>query len=70
MSSGADTPAPPTAIMLIARSCERRGRCAEGLNAAGIKTGGRTEGTCRRSATRSSGPERIRVEVVKRNVKP
>ena len=70
MSSGADTPAPPTAIMLIALRVNDVDAALKGLNAAGIKTAAEPKDLPALRYAFVQDPNGIRVEVVKRNVKP
>jgi lactoylglutathione lyase len=70
MSSGADTPAPPTAIMLVALRVTDVDAALKGLNAAGIKTAAEPRELPALRYAFVQDPNGIRVELVKRNVKP
>jgi lactoylglutathione lyase len=70
MSSGADTPAPPTAIMLIALRVNDVDAALKGLNAAGIKTAAEPRDLPALRYAFVQDPNGIRVELVRRNVTP
>jgi len=70
MSSGTDTPAPPTAIMLVALRVNDVDAALKGLNAAGIKTEAEPRDLPALRYAFVQDPNGIRVELVKRNVKP
>src|SRR6478672_8629916 len=70
MSSGADTPAPPTAILLIALRVNDVDAALKGLNAAGIKTAAEPKDLPALRYAFVQDPNGIRVELVKRNLKP
>jgi predicted enzyme related to lactoylglutathione lyase len=70
MSSGADTPAPPTAIQLVAFRVADVDAALKGLNANGIKTAAEARDLPALRYAFVQDPNGIRVEVVKRNIKP
>jgi predicted enzyme related to lactoylglutathione lyase len=70
MSSGADTPAPPAAIMLVALRVNDVDAALRGLNAAGIKTAAEPRDLPALRYAFVEDPNGIRVELVKRNVNP
>ena len=70
MSSGADTPAPPTAILLVALRVNDVDAALQGLNAAGVKTAAEPRDLPALRYAFVQDPNGIRVELVKRNVKP
>jgi predicted enzyme related to lactoylglutathione lyase len=70
MSSGADTPAPPTAIMLMALRVTDVDAALKGLNAAGIKTAAEPRDLPALRYAFVQDPNGIRVELVRRNVEP
>jgi predicted enzyme related to lactoylglutathione lyase len=70
MSSGADTPAPPTAIMLIALRVNDVDAALKGLNAAGTKTAAEPRDLPALRYAFVQDPNGIRVELVKRNIEP
>lgn len=70
MSSGADAPAPPTAILLVALRVNDVDAALKGLNAAGIKTAAEPRDLPALRYAFVQDPNGIRVEIVKRNIKP
>jgi predicted enzyme related to lactoylglutathione lyase len=70
MSSGADAPPPPTAILLVALRVNDVDAALKGLNAAGIKTASEPRELPALRYAFVQDPNGIRVEIVKRNVKP
>ena len=70
MSSGADTPAPPTAIVLIALRVNDVDAALKGLNAAGIKTAAEPRDLPALRYAFVQDPNGVRVELVKRNIEP
>ncbi len=70
MSSGADTPAPPTAILLVALRVNDVDAALKELNAAGIKTAAEPRGLPALRYAFVQDPNGIRVELVKRNLTP
>src|SRR6476646_6274201 len=70
MSSGADTPAPPTAILLVALRVNDVDATLKGLNAAGVKTAAEPRDLPALRYAFVQDPNGIRVEIVKRNLKP
>jgi lactoylglutathione lyase len=70
MSSGADAPPPPTAILLIALRVNDVDSTLKNLNANGIKTASEPRDLPALRYAFVQDPNGIRVEVVKRNVKP
>ena len=70
MSSGADAPAPATAIMLIALRVNDVDAALKGLNATGIKTAAEPRDLPALRYAFVQDPNGIRVELVKRHVKP
>jgi lactoylglutathione lyase len=70
MSSGADAPAPPTAILLVALRVNDVDAALKGLNAAGVKTAAEPRDLPALRYAFVEDPNGIRVEVVRRNVEP
>jgi len=70
MSSGADTPAPPTAILLVALRVNDVDATLKDLNAAGIQTAAEPRDLPALRYAFVQDPNGIRVELVKRNVTP
>ena len=70
MSSGADAPPPPTAILLVAFRVNDVDAALKSLNANGIKTASEARDLPALRYAFVQDPNGIRVEVVKRNVKP
>jgi len=70
MSSGADTPAPPTAIQLVALRVPDVDAALKALNAGGVKTVAEPRELPALRYAFVQDPNGIRVELVKRNIKP
>ena len=70
MSSGADAPPPPTAIQLVAFRVADVDAALKSLNANGIKTASEPRDLPALRYAFVQDPNGIRVEVVKRNIKP
>jgi predicted enzyme related to lactoylglutathione lyase len=70
MSSGAETPAPPTAIQLVALRFNDVDATLKALNANGVKTAAEPRELPALRYAFVQDPNGIRVEVVKRNTKP
>jgi predicted enzyme related to lactoylglutathione lyase len=70
MSSGADTPAPPTAIQLVALRVDDVDAALKALNANGVKTAAEARELPALRYAFVQDPNGIRVELVKRNIKP
>jgi predicted enzyme related to lactoylglutathione lyase len=70
MSSGSDTPAPPTAIQLVALRFNDVDAALKALNASGIRTAAEPRELPALRYAFVQDPNGIRVELVKRNTKP
>jgi lactoylglutathione lyase len=70
MSSGADTPPPPTAIMLVALRVSDVDAALKNLNANGVKTASEPRELPALRYAFVQDPNGIRVELVKRNIEP
>ena len=70
MSSGADTPAPPTAILLVALRVNDVDAALKALNAAGVKTAAEPRDLPALRYAFIQDPNGIRVEIVKRILTP
>jgi predicted enzyme related to lactoylglutathione lyase len=70
MSSGADTPPPPTAIMLVALRVSDVDAALKNLNANGVKTASEPRELPALRYAFVQDPNGIRVELVKRNIAP
>jgi predicted enzyme related to lactoylglutathione lyase len=70
MSSGAETPAPPTAIMLVALRVNDVDAALKELNAAGTRTAAEPRDLPALRYAFVQDPNGIRVELVKRNLNP
>ena len=70
MSSGADTPLPPTAIMLLALRVNDVDAALKGLNAAGINTTAEPRDLPALRYAFVQDPNGIRIELVRRNITP
>jgi predicted enzyme related to lactoylglutathione lyase len=70
MSSGADTPPPPTAIMLVALRVGDVDTALKNLNANGVKTASEPRELPALRYAFVQDPNGIRVELVKRNIAP